>query len=387
MAMAQVADNWRPESPEDESSSWSSSSEDSSASGAEDESEVGTQDAAGARRRLKGVLDISWSEYSRWPEDVINEAAESKGPIRTLKISHNVMKEIPQFSAFLFHLTHLDVSNNHLAELPQDLVKLRHLRVLEARNNLLDDSSFPKDLSPLRATLRIVNLAGNDLETLPPAICRLDRLESLFLGGNKIRRIPIEVEGLKALETLYIGGNRLEHVPATLGMLTHLRALSLCNNALVSIPSTLSNLKRLKSLSLHGNRLTTLPQEIVNLDLRELSLRDNPLVNRFVSDMNFSAPSLLELSGRVVKINSDRIEYSEESVPRSLVKYLDTAKQCVNPRCAGVYFDARVEHINFVDFCGKYRLPLLQYLCTPKCSDPRSPAVEDTQRIAKVLLG
>lgn len=383
MAMAQVSDNWRSATPQDESSSWSSSEESSSSEG-EEESREGLQ---GSFRRSKGILDISWSEYSRWPEDVINEKAETKGPIRTLKISHNLVKEIPQFSASLFHLTHLDVSNNQLSELPPDLIKLRHLRVFEARHNLLDDASLPKDWTPLRASLRVVNLAGNELETLPPALCRLDRLEKLYLGGNKIRQIPIDVEGLKALEILYLGSNRLEQVPATLGMLTHLKALSLCNNSLVSIPSTLANLKRLKMLSLHENKLTTLPQEIVGLNLRELSLRDNPLVNRFVSDLNFSAPSLLELAGRVVKIHSQRIEYSEETVPRSLVKYLDTAKQCVNPRCAGVYFDARVEHINFVDFCGKYRLPLLQYLCTPKCSDPRSPAVEDTQKIAKVLLG
>uniref|UniRef100_A0A915JI00 Uncharacterized protein n=1 Tax=Romanomermis culicivorax TaxID=13658 RepID=A0A915JI00_ROMCU len=33
-----------------------------------------------------------------------------------------------------------------------------------------------------------------------------------------------------------------------------------------------------------------------------------------------------------------------------------------------VYFEAKVEHVKFVDFCGKYRLPLLQYLCSPKCS-------------------
>ena len=282
---------------------------------------------------------------------------------------------------------HLDISNNHLVALPPDLVKLRHLRVFEARNNLLDDAAFPKDFRSLRASLRVVNLAGNELESLPPQLCQLSRLKALFLGGNKIRRIPTEVEGLRSLETLYLGGNRLEHVPATLGRLSHLRALSLCNNQLVSIPPTLANLNRLKSLSLHGNRLTTLPQEIVNVDLRELSLRDNPLVNRFVSDLNFSAPSLRELAARVVKINDGRIEYSEETLPRTLVRYLQTAKQCVNPRCAGVYFDARVEHVNFVDFCGKYRLPLLQYLCTPKCSDPESPAVQDTRKIAKVLLG
>ncbi len=52
-----------------------------------------------------------------------------------------------------------------------------------------------------------------------------------------------------------------------------------------------------------------------------------------------------------------------------------------------------MEHIKFVDFCGKYRVPLLQYLCSPKCSDAQSPAYEvsdsdsEDERIRKVLLG
>ena len=81
-----------------EDSSSCSSSEDSSASGAEDEPVEGA--------RQKGILDISWSEFSRWPEDVIDEAAaEAKGPIRTLKISHNVLKEIPHVSEMLLLLS------------------------------------------------------------------------------------------------------------------------------------------------------------------------------------------------------------------------------------------------------------------------------------------
>ncbi|RXN36525.1 leucine zipper tumor suppressor 3-like protein [Labeo rohita] len=37
-----------------------------------------------------------------------------------------------------------------------------------------------------------------------------------------------------------------------------------------------------------------------------------------------------------------------------------------------VYFDSCVRHIKFVDFCGKYRLPLMHYLCSPQCSSPCS---------------
>ena len=34
---------------------------------------------------------------------------------------------------------------------------------------------------------------------------------------------------------------------------------------------------------------------------------------------------------------------------------------------AGVYFQSQYHQIKFVDFCGKYRLPLMQYLCSPRC--------------------
>lgn len=36
----------------------------------------------------------------------------------------------------------------------------------------------------------------------------------------------------------------------------------------------------------------------------------------------------------------------------------------------GVYFESHIEHVKFVDFCGKYRLPLMQYLCSPNCTSP-----------------
>lgn len=137
-------------------------------------------------------------------------------------------------------------------------------------------------------------------------------------------------------------------------------------------------------------------------------------------------PSLLELSARVIRTSS--ISFEPHEIPRTLRDYLNTAHHCVNPKCKGklinfqfmcvrvcffwplwlsipnnrigsththtyarstfvigdneerkklhwfclicidlgVFFDNRVEHIKFVDFCGRYRVPLLQYLCSSK---------------------
>ena len=63
---------------------------------------------------------------------------------------------------------------------------------------------------------------------------------------------------------------------------------------------------------------------------------------------------------------------------------------------SGVYFTSRVKHVKFVDFCGKYHIPLQEYLCSPTCTD--YPAIwssssEDESeeevdiKIKKVLLG
>jgi len=135
------------------------------------------------------------------------------------------------------------------------------------------------------------------------------------------------------LEILYLGGNRLTSLPAELGRVTSLVSLVVSDNELTALPRTLTSLSSLQSLSLHNNRLATLPPDIIRLPLVELSLRNNPLVVKFVEELTYDAPSLLELAGRCVKLS--RIQYSSENIPASLVHYLDSAQSCVNPRCNG----------------------------------------------------
>ena len=51
-----------------------------------------------------------------------------------------------------------------------------------------------------------------------------------------------------------------------------------------------------------------------------------------------------------------------------------------------------MEHVKFVDFCGKYKIPLLQYLCSSRCKDDK-PAVRQKDvftvedKMKRVLLG
>ena len=111
MASAEIvadSESWRQDSPSltDDvgDSSWasddpSSSSASSSSSGGEDDDDSSSGSGGGgggSGKSQRGHLDISWSEFSRWPEDVLEEAAQTNGPLLTLKIHHNIMKQIPR---------------------------------------------------------------------------------------------------------------------------------------------------------------------------------------------------------------------------------------------------------------------------------------------------
>lgn len=183
-------------------------------------------------------------------------------------------------------------------------------------------------------------------------------------------------------------------IPAEMGQLSRLQRLVLSDNQITKLPWELKQLTHLRSLSLHNNQLQMLPKEIIELtNLTELSLRGNPLVVRFVREMPHNVPTLLELSGRCIK--KCNLHYNPTTIPRSLVRYLNHARTCDNPLCAGVYFTSHVQCVKFVDFCGKYRVPLLQYLCSGSCSEEchhdnttRSSSSDDEAvKMKRVLLG
>ncbi|XP_033758932.1 leucine-rich repeat-containing protein 58-like [Pecten maximus] len=335
--------------------------------------------------------DLSYGNLTSLPEFLLERARD----IRALRLNQNEINILPRTIKHFSSLITLDLSNNNLSYLSDEIVQLRHLRTFIAKNNHIKSVTIPKDFGRM-SSLEVLNLSGNEIKEFPLQITELFRLRDLHLGGNSIMDVPNSIKNLSRLEVLYLGGNRLTDIPAEVGDLCSLTSLTLCDNQLQSLPPTFINLRRLQSLSLHSNNLSTLPQEIVSLNLVELSLRNNPLVVKFVQDMVDSPPSLLELSGRVVKI--EKLQYKEGDLPQDLINYLQSARRCVNPKCKGVYFSSCVEHVKFVDFCGKYRLPLLQYLCSPMCCD--GPAMypnnsesdtddEDTARarLRRVLLG
>ncbi|XP_038062755.1 leucine-rich repeat-containing protein 58-like [Patiria miniata] len=321
--------------------------------------------AVGSVQLAKAVL--SRKQLSDFPED---EFSGQEHKVNIIDLSRNSLSSIPGTISVYTNLIELDISNNRISGIPDEIVALKHLRSLICKNNQLETNSLPKDFGKC-VSLETVNFSGNTMLDFPMQFTEIQTLKAAYLGGNRIRQIPTAIQNLQRLERLYLGGNQLTSIPLELGSLPRLACLVLSDNRIETVPSELVNLRSLKSLSLHNNRITTLPPQIISLgDLCELSLRGNPLVVRFVRDFTWQPPSLLELAGRTIKNRG--IAYTAEDLPLSLIHYLDSARHCLNPKCSGVYFSSRVEHIKFVDFCGKYRLPLMQYLCSPSCTSSSS---------------
>ncbi|KAK2707154.1 leucine-rich repeat-containing protein 58-like [Artemia franciscana] len=331
------------------------------------------------------------NESTESSECQTQQVSEKTGLYETILLLHNDLVTMPVEVLYFHNLRLLDLSSNSLTFLPDVIIELKHLTSLIIKNNCLDENGLPKNFGRLR--LRELNLSGNHFTRFPEQVYDMTTLKYLYIGGGSITGFSGRIAKLQRLQILYLGGNQLQEIPAQVGLLSHLQVLNLSENHLESLPTSIAALKQLKSLLLHKNRLTTLPQEIAKLGgLMELSLRDNPLVVRFVREMVYSPPSLMEIAARIVKVKN--IPFNMDDIPSHLKEYLQSAHHCVNPKCKGVFFDTRVEHVKFVDFCGKYRIPLMHYLCSRKCTTARpaynndsSDSDSESQRLKRVLLG
>ncbi|XP_078603029.1 leucine-rich repeat-containing protein 58-like isoform X2 [Branchiostoma floridae x Branchiostoma japonicum] len=290
-------------------------------------------------------VDLAYSDLDLFPEHL----SERADRIRSLHLNNNRILVLPRAVSLFRELQHLDISANGLTHVSGELTRLPNLKTFIAKNNLLEDGALPKELDRC-LSLEVLNLSGNRFTEFPGQIAGMSGLRVLYLGANRLQTVPSEIKHMSRLEVLYLGGNQISSLPVEVGCLSSLQSLVLCDNRLESIPPQLARLRNLRSLSLHDNRIAALPSEIIALrNLTELSLRGNPLVVNFVRDLTFDPPTLLELAGRAVR--SAGIPYGDADVPPNLSRYLSLARKCPNPKCTGVYFDAGVKQILFVDAC------------------------------------
>ncbi|TQD86965.1 hypothetical protein C1H46_027479 [Malus baccata] len=105
--------------------------------------------------------------------------------------------------------------------------QLKHLRTLNLSDNSI--KKLPEEIGEL-VHLRFIDLSRNPLKKLPNGVCNLYNLQTLRLFGcRKLEGLPQSMGKLTNLKHLYLWGcDQLKYLPKGIGRLTNLRRLDRC---------------------------------------------------------------------------------------------------------------------------------------------------------------
>ncbi|WP_213151149.1 leucine-rich repeat domain-containing protein [Neochlamydia sp. AcF95] len=173
------------------------------------------------------------------------------------------------------NIVDLDLSRIGLTYLPPEICQLSQLRTLYLNKNQL--ISLPAEIGQL-SQLQGLELNQNQLTALPTEIGQLSKLQGLYLNKNQLISLPAEIGRLPRLQRLELNQNQLASLPAEIGQLPQLKGLYLKQNQLTVLPAEIGQLSKLQKLDLSHNQLTSLPAGIGQLSqLTKLELAENPL--------------------------------------------------------------------------------------------------------------
>ncbi|CAM6089671.1 unnamed protein product [Calypogeia fissa] len=173
----------------------------------------------------------------------------------------------------------MDLCGNSLRSIPGEISALLNLQRLRLSSNSLTENEINwKSLAALKSLSNLA-LDHNRLKAVPKEIGKLTSLKLLTLAHNQIETIPEEIGNLAQLEKLDVSHNKLTTIPSTFGQCTQLTDVNFSANHLSAVPSSLSSLVSLKVLVLDNNALEKIPGEILSgcLELNTLSLHGNQI--------------------------------------------------------------------------------------------------------------
>ena len=295
------------------------------------------------------TLDMSRNEIKVVP-DVIS-LLES---LSTIRLQHNRIREIPEAVGDLRFVTSLHVNNNVLTTLPQNLAKMDKLTDLCIQANkmvtlpmcigaLMNLRSFSASDNPLKEppadiingknsskltynymrgvfdamSTSCMTLEGFGLHAIPDPALKLTTLDCIMLGKNKIASIPHTLSRLRYLRKLSLKQNVLAELTPSLAKLYYLQTLTLTDNKLTSFDPILLEISSLKTLQLEKNQILSVPERIDRLsNLIALALSNNP-VSRLPGNL-CKITSLTELRFKDTNVRKIPMSFGTLSLLRTL---------------------------------------------------------------------
>jgi Leucine-rich repeat (LRR) protein len=198
----------------------------------------------------------------------------------------------------------LNLGGLNLPSLPDLDADFSHVGSLRLNNMNL--STSPEGFLTRYRHLRWLNMAGNQLRELPPAVGEMNGLTRLALQHNQIRLTPETARILSergTLRAISLAGNPIGSIP-DFSQMTDLRVLNLRNTGIESWPAGVGRQPALELIQLSENRMTTIPDSVIeppDNDLARVSrvnhiteVTGNPLSEATIDRVRNYAVRLLE---------------------------------------------------------------------------------------------
>ncbi|XP_027099077.1 disease resistance protein RPM1-like [Coffea arabica] len=222
-----------------------------------------------SKSKEQGFMTVATKYYTRWPEKVrhlaIHNFTDNPQEFSSLKCLRSVVifeYEDPLTTTFLSKFLHgdpkllkvLDLDGAELDSIPKQVFKLFHLRYLSLNGTGV--RIIPKSIGKLQ-NLEVLSLMETNVTELPMEILKLRKLRSLFLGGmgdysNEYAiwgcKCPLGIGKLICLEELYGIEADSDKIVREVGKLTQLRRLAIRKLRREDGKELLSSLLRLTNL-------------------------------------------------------------------------------------------------------------------------------------------
>uniref|UniRef100_A0A8C9W458 Leucine-rich repeat-containing protein 40 n=1 Tax=Scleropages formosus TaxID=113540 RepID=A0A8C9W458_SCLFO len=215
----------------------------------------------------QGVGELTALDDIDLSDNQLTEVPDSLGNLSNLvklNLSHNKLKGLPLGISGMKNLRLLDCTRNHLESVPPVLAQMTSLEQLYLRHNKL---CFLPELSSCKM-LKELHVGNNQIEMVEARqLKHLSALSVLELRDNKVKTLPDEITLLESLERLDIANNNISSLPCALGNMPKLKILALEGNPLrtirrdLLIKGTQELLKYLRSRIQDSHTAMTLPSQ------------------------------------------------------------------------------------------------------------------------------